>query len=93
MRARSPSKTGVNALMGAFGDGFYIANHGSVRVDGESSSTMVGLGADGLMINFGVVESNATNSSVIAIDGNGSQFINAGQVISNADGVAVARGG
>ena len=71
------------------GDRFYISNHGTVQVDGESSSAMIGIGADGLMINFGVLESAATNSSVIAIDGDESQFINLGQVISNADDVAV----
>jgi hypothetical protein len=37
-----------------FGDGFYIANHGSIRVEGESSSTMVGVGAKGPSINNSV---------------------------------------
>jgi hypothetical protein len=72
-----------------FGDGFYIANHGSIRVEGESSSTMVGVGANGLIINFGDVESSATESSVVAIDGDGSQFINRGQVTSSGGGTAV----
>ena len=69
----------------AFGDRFYIANHGSVHVEGESSSTIVGVGADGVVINFNVVESAATNSSVIVVDGDTSQFINLGQVISSGE--------
>ena len=67
------------------GDGFYVANHGSVRVEGESSSALVGLGEDGVVINFKVVESDATNSAVMGVDGARSKLINVGQVTVTGD--------
>ena len=69
----------------ALGDRFYIANHGNVRVEGESSSTLVGVGADGLVVNFNVVDSLATGSSVIAAFGDRSQVINRGQMTVRGD--------
>ena len=69
----------------ANGDRFYIANHGTIRVEGESSSAMVGAGEDGLAINFGLAESSATFSAVIAAFGARSQAINRGQVTSSGE--------
>src|SRR5512139_2622678 len=69
----------------ANGDRFYIANHGTIRVEGEISSAMVGAGEDGLAINFGVAESSATFSAVIAAFGARSQAINRGQVTSSGE--------
>jgi hypothetical protein len=70
----------------ALGDRFHIANHGSVQVSGVGSSALVGFGADGLIINFGVVESSASPSVVVAAIGDRSQVINAGSVTSHGDG-------
>jgi hypothetical protein len=69
----------------AEGDRFYIANHGSVHVEGVTSSALIGVGADGLVINFNVVNSLATFSAVIAAFGERSQAINAGQVTSGVN--------
>src|SRR5262245_25729968 len=69
----------------AEGDDFYIANHGSVQVEGESSSALVGVGADGRIVNFGVVDSSASNSSVVVAIGEGSQAINARLVTASGN--------
>ena len=37
----------------ALGDGFHIANFGRVRVEGESSSGLVGVGDNGVVVNYG----------------------------------------
>jgi hypothetical protein len=65
----------------AQGDGYYIANHGTVHVEGLSTSSLIGFGADGVVINYGQVESLASGG-VIAIGalGDRSQVINAGNV-------------
>jgi hypothetical protein len=73
----------------ALGDGFYIANHGTIQVEGLPSSAVVGAGADGLIINFGLVEGSAPDSVVVAVDGDRSQFVNKGQVISSGPANAV----
>src|SRR4029077_216735 len=62
----------------AEGDRFYIANHGSVHVDGESSSGLVGVGAEGLGDNYGSVESLSDALGVVAAFGDGSRVVNAG---------------
>jgi hypothetical protein len=64
----------------AEGDRFNIVNFGRVHVDGEFSSCMSGVGANGVVINFGVADSAATGSSVIAVIGDGSRAVNAGRV-------------
>src|SRR5262245_4802935 len=60
----------------AEGDRFYIANHGSVQVSGLFASALVGVGNDGVVINFNVVDSSAIGSSAITVVGE-SQAINA----------------
>lgn len=72
----------------AEGDRFYIANHGRVQVSGDGSSAMVGDGADGRVINFGIVDSSAPFSAVIAAFGDRSEVINAGsgEVIARGEG-------
>jgi hypothetical protein len=67
------------------GDRFNIANYGNIRVEGESSSGLIGEGDDGVVVNYGLVES-LSDGLVLAAFGNRSQAINAGQVIdSGAD--------
>ena len=72
----------------AFGNGFYIANHGSVLVEGEVATGLVGVGADGIVINYGHVDSASVNSSVIAVFADRSQAINAGLLTIRGDGNA-----
>lgn len=64
----------------AEGDRFNIANFGRVHVDGEFSSCMSGIGANGVIVSYGVVDSAANGSSVIAVRGDGSRIVNAGRV-------------
>jgi hypothetical protein len=68
-----------------FGDGFHIANYGTVHVDGLFSSAMAGVGADGVVVNYGRVEC-LSGSGVIAAVGDHSQAINAGQIVVANDG-------
>ena len=74
----------------ANGDRFYIANHGSVHVGGLFSSALVGVGADGRVINFNIVESFAIGSSAVAAIGDRSQVINAksGEVAAQGEATA-----
>jgi hypothetical protein len=64
----------------AEGDGFRVVNFGSVHVEGEAASCLVGIGADGVVVNFGVLDSDAFGSSAIAVDGERSQAVNAGLI-------------
>jgi hypothetical protein len=64
----------------ANGDRFHIANHGSVQVEGESSSALIGVGADGLIVNFGIVNSLASESFVIGAVGDRFLVANHGSV-------------
>jgi hypothetical protein len=64
----------------AEGDRFNIANFGRVHVDGEFSSCMSGIGANGVIVNYSVVDSAANGSSVVAVRGDGSRIANAGRV-------------
>jgi hypothetical protein len=76
--------------MTVIGDRFHVANHGSVLVEGESSSGLAGVGADGIVINYGRVDSSATNSSAIGVFGDRSRVINTGQVaVEGEDNTAV----
>ena len=52
----------------ANGDGFKISNFGTVRAEGKSASALVGVGANGVAINYGHVSASGPNSSVIAVD-------------------------
>ena len=61
----------------AIGDRFHIANYGTVRVEGEFSSGMVGVGVDGIVINYGHVDCFSSSGVVGAVGAN-SQAINAG---------------
>ncbi len=70
------------------GDRFNIANFGRVHVDGDGSSGLSGVGANGVVVNFGVVDSAATGSSVIAVHGDGSRVVNAGRVTVRGEGNA-----
>src|SRR5262249_46099161 len=70
----------------ADGDRFHIANYGSVSVEGESSSALIGIGADGVIVNYGRVESVA-DGLVLAALGDRSQIINAGEVTARGDEV------
>ena len=69
----------------AEGNGFYIANYGSIQVEGLFSSALIGVGNDGLAVNYGVLESSATGSAVIGAFGDRSQAINYGQVTSSGE--------
>jgi hypothetical protein len=64
----------------AEGDGFRVANFGNVHVDGEASSCLVDIGADGVVVNYGVLDAESFDSSAIAADGERVQAINAGLV-------------
>jgi hypothetical protein len=63
----------------AIGDRFHIANYGTVRVEGEFSSGMVGVGVDGIVINYGLVDCLSSSGIVGAVGAN-SQAINAGLI-------------
>lgn len=69
----------------AEGDGFRIVNFGRVHVEGEAASCLVGIGADGVVTNFGVLDSEAVGSSAIAVDGDRSQAVNAGLIRVGGD--------
>lgn len=73
----------------AIGDRFHIANYGTVRVEGEFSSAITGVGNDGLVINYGRVDCFAP-SGAVGVVGDNSQAINAGQLtIHSADSTAL----
>jgi len=55
----------------ANGDRFQIANYGSVNVEGEFSSGLVGVGADGIVINHGRVNDLSQGSVTIGAFGTG----------------------
>jgi hypothetical protein len=57
----------------AEGDGFRVAHFGNVHVDGEASSCLVDIGADGVVVNSGVLDTEFFDSSVIAADGGASR--------------------
>lgn len=67
----------------AIGDRFHIANYGTVRVEGEFSSGVVGVGSDGLVVNYGRVDC-FSSSGVVGAVGINSKAINAGQIASHA---------
>jgi hypothetical protein len=73
---------GFSDGMKAFGDRFYIANHGSIQNEDQAISAMFGLGADGTIVNFGSVTSTSDifGATVLDARGDGSQVINAGQI-------------
>jgi hypothetical protein len=78
------------------GDRFHINNFGTVHVDGLFSSALAGVGADGVVFNYGRIE-GLSGGGLVAAVGDGSRAINAGQIIaSNNDGatalVAVGEG-
>jgi hypothetical protein len=63
----------------AEGNGFHVANFGSILVEGRAASAMVGLGADGVVINHGHVDSDSADTFAIAVvSADRSQAINAG---------------
>lgn len=64
----------------AEGDGFRVVNFGRVHVEGEASSCLVGIGANGVVVNYGVLDTESFDSSAIAADGEGAQAINAGLI-------------
>ncbi len=66
----------------AVGDRFRIANYGTVRVEGEFSSGVVGVGADGVVVNYGRVDC-FSSSGVVGAVGVNSKAINAGQIASH----------
>ena len=68
------------------GNRYYIANYGTVRVEGQSATALVGDGTDGLIINYGIAESTSTDSSVIAAIGHKSQAINADEGLVTCEG-------
>jgi hypothetical protein len=47
------------------GDQFHIANYGDVRVDGDFSSGLVGVGTDGDIVNCGIVDSASFGSTAV----------------------------
>ena len=73
----------------AIGDRFHIANYGIVRVEGEFSSGIVGVGNDGLVVNYGRVDCFSA-SGVLGAVGDNSRAINAGQLTTReADATAL----
>jgi hypothetical protein len=66
----------------AVGDRFRIANYGTVRVEGEFSSGVVGVGADGVVVNYGRVDC-FSSSGVVGAVGVNSKAINAGRITSH----------
>src|SRR5262245_7215241 len=66
----------------ADGDGFRVNNYGRVRVEGEQSSGLVGIGAHGVIVNAGSVDSASDGLAIVAI-GDGSQAINSGHVTAS----------
>src|SRR5262245_19454926 len=73
----------------AIGDRFHLANYGSVHVEGFGSSGLAGVGADGVVINYGRVENFDTSIALGAV-GDRSQAINFGHVaITATDGIAM----
>jgi hypothetical protein len=73
---------GFSDGMIAYGDRFYIANHGSIQNEDQAISAMFGHGADGTIVNFGTVTSTSDifGATVLDARGDGSQVINAGQI-------------
>jgi hypothetical protein len=73
----------------AFGDRFLIANYGSIRVEGEFASAMVGVGANGVAVNYGRLDGFASAAVILAF-GDGSRAINAGSLAAtNIDSTGV----
>ena len=74
------------------GDGFFIANHGTVRVEGAFSSALVGIGAGELIVNYGKVQelqpAGAEGSFAVGVIGDGSKAINLGDIVGTGDGIA-----
>lgn len=74
------------------GDGFYIANHGTVRVEGAFSSALVGVGTGGLIVNYGQVQdvqpAGAEGSVAVGVIGDGSKAVNLGDIVGTGDGIA-----
>jgi hypothetical protein len=65
----------------ANGDRFQITNYGDVRVgNGEFSSCLIGIGADGIVVNYGSVESDSDGSTILEALGDRSQAVNARQL-------------
>jgi hypothetical protein len=69
----------------AIGDRFHIANYGTVRVEGELSSGIVGVGNDGLVVNYGRVDCFSA-SGVVGAVGDNSRAINAGLLTTHVAG-------
>src|SRR5262245_58856555 len=80
--------------LSAYGDRFHIANFGDVRVEGDGSSALVGLGNDGSLVNTGSVIALSTESIIVGAIGDRAEVVNRGQItVSGADSAALlARG-
>ena len=71
------------------GDRFHIANYGSIRVEGEFASAIVGVGANGVAVNYGHLDGLASAAVILAF-GDGSRAINAGSLsATNIDSTGV----
>src|SRR5262245_61507201 len=71
----------------ANGDGFYIANYGTIRVEAGSASGIVGIGVNGVLTNAGHIDSTAEAGVVMFAISDGSQAINTGQVTATGNGI------
>jgi hypothetical protein len=72
----------------ANGDRFQITNYGVVRVGhGEFSSCLIGIGTDGVVVNYGTVESVSDGSTVLEALGDRSQAINAGLLTTTGNDI------
>jgi hypothetical protein len=69
------------------GDGFYIANYGTIHVEAGSASGIVGIGVNGVLTNAGHIDSTAEAGVVMFAIGDGSQAINTGQVTATGNGI------
>ena len=80
--------------LSAYGDRFRISNFGTIRIEGEGSSALVGVGNDSSLVNTGRVIALSTGAIIMGIIGDGAEVINRGEItVSGADSAALlARG-
>jgi hypothetical protein len=64
------------------GDRFHITNFGTVHVDGQDATALAGVGADGVVANYGRIESLTDGAIVVAV-GDRSQALNGGQIVAS----------
>jgi hypothetical protein len=83
-----PVVTHADDSIEVHGDNFIIANHGNIRTDGDFASALVGIGSNGVIINYGLVDSNAFNGAEVFVFGDGARVTNAGTVTARGEDMA-----